>query len=104
MAVNELGGAMTRHPAHLTEEQVKAWTRSTSLTVRGTGWSAPRARSTRTEVETLLRQRVRGLTSGSFQLPCKKDVLGPRTRTGPAARPRRQSAWMGGRVCLALPL
>ena len=63
--VNELGGA-TRHPAHLTEEQVaqrvrqqgprstraapscSSWTRPTSSTLRGTGWSAPRARTTGT--------------------------------------------------------
>ena len=52
-------------------------TRPTSSTLRGTGWSAPRARATgtRTEVETLLRQRMRGLRSVSFQLPCEEDVL-----------------------------
>ena len=78
LPVNELGGA-TRHPAHLTEEQVaqrvkqqveasldpggpilQLSTRPTSSTPRGTGWSAPRARAT-TEVETLLRQRMKGL-------------------------------------------
>ena len=62
LPVNELGGA-TRHPAHLTEEQVaqrvrqqveasldpgSSWTRPTSSTPRGTGWSAPRARATGT--------------------------------------------------------
>ena len=62
LPVNELGGA-TRHPAHLTEEQVaqrvrqqveaslsscSSRTRPTSSTPRGTGWSAPRARTTRT--------------------------------------------------------
>ena len=68
LPVNELGGAMTRHPAHLTEEQVAQRVRQqveaslgdpaapilqlsdetyTSLTL-GTGWSAPRARSTGT--------------------------------------------------------
>ena len=50
LPVNELGGA-TRHPAHLTEEQVaqrvrqqascSSRTRPTSSTLRGTGWSAP---------------------------------------------------------------
>ena len=34
-----------------------------------------RYRNSRTEVETLLRQRVRGLRSVSFQLPCEEDVL-----------------------------
>ena len=66
LPVNELGGA-TRHPAHLTEEQVaqrvrqqveasldpggpilSSRTRPTSSTLRGTGWSAPRARATGT--------------------------------------------------------
>ena len=32
-------------------------------------------RNSRTEVETLLRQRIRGLRSVNFQLPCKEDVL-----------------------------
>ena len=32
-------------------------------------------RNSRTEVETLLRQRMRGLRSVSFQLPCEEDVL-----------------------------
>ena len=32
-------------------------------------------RNSRTEVETLLRQRVQGLRSVSFQLPCEEDVL-----------------------------
>ena len=34
-----------------------------------------RYRNSRTEVETLLRQRMRGLRSVSFQLPCEEDVL-----------------------------
>ena len=32
-------------------------------------------RNSRTEVETLLRQRMQGLRSVSFQLPCEEDVL-----------------------------
>ena len=63
LPVNELGGAMTRHPAHLTEEQVAQRVKQQveaslgdpggpilqlsdeTYFLRGTGWSAPRARS-----------------------------------------------------------
>ena len=39
------------------------------------GTQSTRYRNSRTEVETLLRQRMRGLRNVSFQLPCKEDVL-----------------------------
>ena len=54
---------MTRHPAHLTEEQVAQRVRQQVEASLGD-------RNSRTEVETLLRQRMRGLRSVSFQLPC----------------------------------
>ena len=67
LPINELGGAMTRHPAALTEEQVaQRWVVSAQST---------HYRNSRTEVETLLRQRMQGLRSVSFQLPCEEDVL-----------------------------
>ena len=103
LPVNELGGA-TRHPAHLTEEQVASgsrwrprWTRAapscssrtrpTSLTLRGT--QSTRYRNSRTEVETLLRQRMRGLRSVSFQLPCEEDVLPSAFEDKPLCVPRQ---------------
>ena len=79
---HELDAVIEELSALLPKEQLypscSSRTRPTSSTLRGTGWSAPRARATRnsrTEVETLLRQRMRGLRSVSFQLPCKEDVL-----------------------------
>ena len=63
LPVNKLGGAMTRHPAHLTEEQVAQRVRQQEASLAGgpilqlldkilltlsTGWSAPRARTTGT--------------------------------------------------------
>ena len=96
LPVNELGGA-TRHPAHLTEEQVAQRVRQqveASLDPGGpilqlsdetyfldpeghwvVSTQSTRYRNSRTEVETLLRQRMRGLRSVSFQLPCEEDVL-----------------------------
>ena len=92
LPVNELGGA-TRHPAHLTEEQVAQRVRQqveASLDPGGpilqlsdetyfldpeghwvVSTQSTRYRNSRTEVETLLRQR----RSVSFQLPCEEDVL-----------------------------
>ena len=95
LPVNELGGA-TRHPAHLTEEQVAQrvrqqwrprWTRaapSCSSRTRPT-----RYRNSRTEVETLLRQRMRGLRSVSFQPPCEEDVLQSAFEDKPLCVPRQ---------------
>ena len=68
LPVNELGGA-TRHPAHLTEEQVAQRVRtraapSCSSRTRPTSvvsTQSTHCRNSRTEVETLLRQRMRGL-------------------------------------------
>ena len=89
LPVNELGGA-TRHPAHLTEEQVAQrdetyfldphWAVSTQST---------HYRNSRTEVETLLRQRMRGLRSVSFQLPCEEDVLQSAFEDKPLCVPRQ---------------
>ena len=84
LPVNELGGA-TRHPAHLTEEQVAQRVRQqveASLDPGGpilqlsdetyfldpeghwvVSTQSTRYRNSRTEVETLLRQRMRGLRS-----------------------------------------
>ena len=79
LPVNELGGA-TRHPAHLTEEQVAQRVRQqveASLDPGGpilsseghwvVSTQSTRYRNSRTEVETLLRQRMRGLRSVSFE-------------------------------------
>ena len=102
--LNELGGA-TRHPAHLTEEQVaqraaggglagsaapscSSQTRPTSSTPRGTGWSAPRARATGTP-EPRRSPRIRGLRSVSFQLPCEEDVLPSAFEDKPLCVPRQ---------------
>ena len=46
-------------------------------------------RNSRTEVETLLRQRMRGLRSVSFQLPCKEDVLQSAFEDKPLCVPRQ---------------
>ena len=46
-------------------------------------------RNSRTEVETLLRQRMRGLRSVSFQLPCEKDVLQSAFEDKPLCVPRQ---------------
>ena len=96
--MNELGGAMTRHPAHLTEEQVAQRVRQQVEALLGdpaapilqlsdenhlldsegqwvVSTQSTQYRNSRTEVETLLRQRMRGLRSVSFQLPCEEDVL-----------------------------
>ena len=89
LPVNELGGAMTRHPAHLTEEQVaqrvlpggpilQLLDETYFLDLEGhwvVSTQSTHYRNSRTEVETVLRQRMRGLRSVSFQLPCKEDVL-----------------------------
>ena len=73
--MNKLGGAMTRHPAHLTEEQVAAGQAAGGglagnpaspilqlsnyfLDPEGSTQST-QYRNFRTEVETLLRQRMR---------------------------------------------
>ena len=74
LPVNELGGA-TRHPAHLTEEQVAQRVRQQGALGGPHRAQSTRYRNSRTEVETLLRQRMRGLRSVSFQLPCEEDVL-----------------------------
>ena len=64
-----LAGPGRPHPAalgrHLLDPEGH-WVVSTQST---------RYRNSRTEVETLLRQRMRGLRSVSFQLPCEEDVL-----------------------------
>ena len=46
-------------------------------------------RNSRTEVETLLRQRMRGLRSVSFQLPCEEDVLQSAFEDKPLCVPRQ---------------
>ena len=46
-------------------------------------------RNSRTEVETLLRQRMRGLKSVSFQLPCEEDVLQSAFKDKPLCVPRQ---------------
>ena len=46
-------------------------------------------RNSRTEVETLLRQRMRGLRSVSFQLPCEEDVLQSAFKDKPLCVPRQ---------------
>ena len=113
LPVNKLGGAMTRHPAHLTEEQVAQRVRSGSrLRVAGRPcrpdpaalkrdlfldleghWAvstqSTQYRNSRTEVETLLRQRMRGLRSVSFQLPCEEDVLQSAFEDKPLCVPRQ---------------
>ena len=48
-----------------------------------------RYRNSRTEVETLLCQRMRGLRSVSFQLPCEKDVLLSAFEDKPLCVPRQ---------------
>ena len=48
-----------------------------------------RYRNSRTEVETLLRQRMRGLRSVSFQLPCEEDVLQSAFEDKPLRVPRQ---------------
>ena len=98
LPINELGGAMTRRPAGLTEEQVAQHMRRGVEASLGdpaapilqlsdeTYYLDPEGRwvvstqsthyrNSRTEVETLLRQRMQGLRSVSFQLPCEEDVL-----------------------------
>ena len=87
LPVNELGGA-TRHPAHLTEEQVAQRVRQ-----QVEYFLDP-------EGETLLRQRMRGLRSVSFQLPCEEDVLPSAFEDKPLCVPRQlaellQLAWRG---------
>ena len=81
-------------PAHLTEEQVAQRVRQQVEALLGNPaapilgqdllhpkdpWvvstQSTHYRNFRTEVETLLRQRMRGLRSVSFQLPCKENVL-----------------------------
>ena len=101
LPVNELGGAMTRHPAHLTEEQVERSGSGSRLRPR---WATLRRdllghwlvstqstqyRNSRTAVETLLRQRMRGLRSVSFQLPCEEDVLQSAFEDKPLCVPRQ---------------
>ena len=110
LPVNELGGA-TRHPAHLTEEQVAQRVRQqveASLDPGGpilqlsdetyfldpeghwvVSTQSTRYRNSRTEVETLLRQRMRGLRSVSFQLPCEEDVLPSAFEDKPLCVPRQ---------------
>ena len=110
LPVNELGGA-TRHPAHLTEEQVAQRVRQqveASLDLGGpilqlsdetyfldpeghwvVSTQSTRYRNSRTEVETLLRQRMRGLRSVSFQLPCEEDVLPSAFEDKPLCVPRQ---------------
>ena len=110
LPVNELGGA-TRHPAHLTEEQVAQRVRQqveASLDPGGpilqlsdetyfldpeghwvVSTQSTRYRNSRTEVETLLRQRMRGLRSVSFQLPCEEDVLQSAFEDKPLCVPRQ---------------
>ena len=110
LPVNELGGA-TRHPAHLTEEQVAQRVRQqveASLDPGGpilqlsdetyfldpeghwvVSTQSTRYRNSRTEVETLLRQRMRTLTSVSFQLPCEEDVLPSAFEDKPLCVPRQ---------------
>ena len=109
LPVNELGGA-TR-PAHLTEEQVAQRVRQqveASLDPGGpilqlsdetyfldpeghwvVSTQSTRYRNSRTEVETLLRQRMRGLRSVSFQLPCEEDVLPSAFEDKPLCVPRQ---------------
>ena len=66
------------------------WTRPTSLTLRGTCWSAPRGRTTGTPGRRwMLRQRMRGLRSVSFQLPCEEDVLQSAFEDKPLCVPRQ---------------
>ena len=60
-----------------------------------------RYRNSRTEVETLLRQRMRGLRSVSFQLPCEEDVLPSAFEDKPLRAPaagRAAAAERGGGV------
>ena len=108
LPVNELGA--TRHPAHLTEQQVAQRVRQqveASLDPGGPAalgrdlyfldpeghWvvstQSTRYRNSRTEVETLLRQRMRGLRSVSFQLPCEEDVLQSAFEDKPLCVPRQ---------------
>ena len=70
LPVNELGGAMTRHPAHLTEEQVAQRVRQQVEASLGD----PAAPILQLSDETYF-LRMRGLRSVSFQLPCEEDVL-----------------------------
>ena len=99
-------------PAHLTEEQVAQRVRQqveASLDPGGpilqlsdeTYFLDPKGhwvvstqttthyRNSRTEVETLLRQRMRGLRSVSFQLPCEEDVLPSAFEDKPLCVPRQ---------------
>ena len=89
-----MGGA-TRHPAHLTEEQVAQRVRQPVeaslgnpaapilqlsdetyfLDPEGHWVVSTQSTQYRTEVETLLRQRMRGLRSVSFQLPCEQSAF-----------------------------
>ena len=104
LPVNKLGGA-TRHPAHLTEEQVQVEAlldpggpilqlSDETYFLDPEGHSVVSTQSThyrnsRTEVETLLRQRVRGLRSVNFQLPCEEDVLPSAFEDKPLCVPRQ---------------
>ena len=102
LPVNELGGAMTRHPAHLTEEQVAQRVKQQVEASLAGGpmlqlldetyflsTQSTQYRNSRTEVETLLRQRMRGLRSVSFQLPCEEDVLQSAFEDKPLCVPRQ---------------
>ena len=106
LPVNELGGAMTRHPAHLTSRwrsgsgsrlrpcwatlpprSCSSQTRPSLTLTLGGQRPSTQHRNSRTEVETLLRQRMRGLRSVSFQLPCEEDVLQSAFEDKPSACP-----------------
>ena len=117
-------GGATRHPAHLTEEQVAQWVRQqveASLDPGGpilqlsdktylfdpeghwvVSTQSTRYRNSRTEVETLLRQRMRGLRSVSFQLPCEEGRAAERLQGQAALRApaagRAAAAERGGGV------
>ena len=114
---NELGGA-TRHPAHLTEEQVAQRVRQqveASLDPGGpilqlfdpeghwvVSTQSTRYRNSRTEVETLLRQRMRGLRSVSFPAALRGGRAAERLRGQAALRApaagRAAAAERGGGV------
>ena len=119
LPINELGGAMTRHPAGLTEEQVAQRVRRGVEASLGdpagpilqlsdeTYYLDPEGRwvvstqsthyrNSRTEVETLLRQRMQGLRSVSFQRPARRTCW-------PVPSWTSRSAWPGSlRSCCSL--
>ena len=77
--------------ATLPPRSCSSQTRPTSLTLGHwvVSTQSTQYRNSRTEVETLLRQRMRGLRSVSFQLPCEEDVLQSAFEDKPLCVPRQ---------------